>query len=162
MWAILVVRAVRFAVLVHPAASLSSVCCLWWGLGLNFDVWENKALHLRPPSPVSPVSVHSFLGRERLHLCRSSVNASEHEVWLSLWICWADEVPRYAGISATSFHCNTASGMVRVHVLQDWAFPHSPSREHTEMKGRGAGGVEVKEEWTPILHVVSFKLESNL
>lgn len=35
-------------------------------------------------------------------------------------------------------------------------------QESTEMKGRGDGEMEVKEERMPILHVVSFKLENNL
>lgn len=102
MWAILVVRAIRFAILVHPTASLSSVCCLWQWLGLNFDVWKNKALHISPLISMSQVKLQSCPVSESLHLCRYSVSVPEHGVLLSVWIFWADkESPRCVRMWAT-------------------------------------------------------------
>lgn len=131
MQAILVVRAIRFAVLVHPTASLSSVCCLWQWLGLNFDVWRNKVLRISPLSPWERwvrLSVCTFFQLQSLSLCMISK-------WLKAWgfVISVSLLSRYGQVCwdfGNLFFCNTSCTMVRGHLLQSEVRLYSLPGEH--------------------------------
>lgn len=155
MWAILVVRAIRFAILVHPTASLSSVCRRWQWLDLNFDVWKNKAFSISPPSPWVRLSVFSFSELESYHLFKESVNDPEHIVLFSLCVCWADGNPRCPGISAVPSCCAQLPGWPRGSCCKLCVPTWSIQKTCVGPEGEGETGANA---WWSCIHELTFSI----
>lgn len=121
------------------------MCCLWWWLGLNFDVWKNKALHIIPPK-------YCESGKDT-HLCRVGESSSLQIIskcprawgFVICVVCWVSrQCSKVCWDFSNPFLLQQASRMVRGHMLQEWAILWSVMRVHVHPKQRkGCGGGEM-------------------